>query len=44
MNSFADDDESVPWHQYRTEIKSVKIDKGVAAEIQFAGCFMAVTR
>lgn len=31
MNSFADDDESVPWHQYRTEIKSVKIDKGVAA-------------
>jgi len=47
MNSFADDDESVPWHQYRTEIKSVKIDKGVAAGNSicwmFYGCNKMIT-
>lgn len=31
MDSFADNADSAPWHQYRTEIKSVKIEKGVAA-------------
>ena len=47
MNSFADDDESVPWHQYRTEIKSVKIDKGVTAGNSicwmFYGCNKMIT-
>lgn len=47
MNSFADDDESVSWHQYRTEIKSVKIDKGVAAGNSicwmFYGCNKMIT-